>query len=146
VALTSGVIWLLRVHDIQGRRHVRTLAFTGENDLALVVRAAYGGLVNRNLRLQLGWTARTIGVDDLGVRRIYDGHRCGSKSSFTHCLCLGERDLLNNRRLVEACPCRGSTGVLDEEDFIPRGVPEVLDHSIRLEPSLECGRDVQPTM
>jgi hypothetical protein len=42
------------------------LAFTGENDLALVVRAAYGGLVNRNLRLQLGWTARTIGVDTWG--------------------------------------------------------------------------------
>jgi hypothetical protein len=94
--LTSGVIRLLRIHNVQGRRYIRTLAFTGEYDLAPVVCAAYGGLVNRDLILQLGWTARTIRVNDLGVRRVYNGHLCGSKGSVTHFFCLSERDLLND--------------------------------------------------
>lgn len=112
--LTSGVVRRLRVHEVQSRGHIVTLTFAGEDDVTLVVGA-------------------TVGVDDLGVGRVDDGHGRSLQRSIADLLCIRKRDLLDDGRLVQTSARSRSTSVLDKEDLITSRVPVKV---INMEPCM----------
>lgn len=102
--LTSGVVGCLRIHNVQRRRHIVTLTFTSKDDVALVISA-------------------TVGVDDLGVGGVDDSHRDSLQGAVSDLLSIGERDLLDDRRLVQTCARGRRTSILYKEDLITGRMP-----------------------
>lgn len=96
------------------------LAGVHDDGVGGVFRAGTLGHVN-DLTLVVGGS---VGVDDLRVG--WDGlHRdLSSRVGLVFdCVCLRQRDLLDDGRLVEPCASGLSTGVLNEEDLICRLEP-----------------------
>lgn len=102
--LTCGVIRRLRVHNVESRWDIVTLALTSKDDVALVVSA-------------------TVRVDDLRIGSVDNRHRGGLESPISDLLSIGQRDLLDDRRLVQSSSCGRSTSILDKEDLIAGGMP-----------------------
>lgn len=113
--LTGRVVRWQRVHHIQCRWYVITLAFTSEDDVTLPVGTA-------------------VRVNNLRVRGIDDSHGCCLEGSVPHFLGIRKTDLLNDGRLVKSGTRGRRTSILDEEDFLCRRVPShsLVENGIRL--------------
>ena len=84
----------------------------------------------------------TIRIDDLRVCSVHNSHRSGFQTSIAHFLCVGKRNLLDDRRFVQPSACRRGTGVLDEEHLIGWWIPNRDRRSAPVHKSLAVSRQV----